>query len=112
MTGKLLALNPVNFPDAWFLNALGNYYLENFKEAEKSARQGMKVDDQHQRSPGWNICSASFRSRTQNYSEAAAHVQNYLKTATQPSEIADAQKQLAEINRLSASVSDPAPQKK
>ena len=46
--GQFLALNPVDFPDAWLRNALGNYYLQNLNEAEKSARQGMKVDDQHQ----------------------------------------------------------------
>ena len=46
VTDQLLALNPVSFPDAWLRNALGNYYLGNFAEAEKSARQGMKVDDQ------------------------------------------------------------------
>ncbi len=48
VTSQLLALNPVSFPDAWLRNALGNYYLQNLAEAEKSARQGMKVDDQHQ----------------------------------------------------------------
>ena len=48
VTNQLLALNPVSFPDAWMRNALGNYYLHNFPSAEKSARQGMKVDDQHQ----------------------------------------------------------------
>jgi hypothetical protein len=112
VTGKLLALNPVYFPDAWFLNALGNYYLENFKEAEKSARQGLKVDDQHH-FPRLEYLLGLIQIQTQNYSEAATHVQNYLKMATQPADIADAQKQLAEINRLSASVSDPvAPQKK
>ena len=40
VTDQLLALNPVNFPDAWFRNALGNYYMQNFPAAEKSARQG------------------------------------------------------------------------
>ncbi len=42
------------------------------------------------------------------YQEAAAHIQSYLRVATQPSEIADAQKRLDEITKLSASVSVPA----
>jgi hypothetical protein len=107
VTRQLLALNPVNFPDAWLRNALGNYYLGNFAEAEKSARQGMKVDDQRQ-FPRLEYLLGLILVQERDYPEAAAHIQNYLKTATQPSEIADAQKQLAEITRLSASVSDPA----
>jgi len=107
VTTKVLALNPVNFPDAWLRNALGNYYLHNFPEAEKSARQGIKVDDQHQ-VPRLEYLLGLILVQKHEYPEATTHIQNYLKTVTQPSEIEDAQKQLAEITRLSASVSDPA----
>jgi hypothetical protein len=106
VTGQVLALNPVYFPDAWFRNALANYYLHNFKEAEKSARQGMKVDDQH-RVPKLEYLLGVILIQTHNYPEAAVHIQNYLKGATQPADIEDAQKQLAEITRLSASVNAP-----
>jgi tetratricopeptide (TPR) repeat protein len=107
VTTQLLALNPVNFPDAWLRNALGNYYLHNLAEAEKGARQGMKVDDQHQ-VPRLEYLLGIILAQKRDYQEAATHIQNYLKVATQPSDIEDAQKQLAEISRLSASVSDPA----
>jgi hypothetical protein len=106
VTGQLLALNPVNFPDAWLRNALGNYYLHNFAAAEKSARQGMKVDDQHQ-VPRLEYLLGVILIQEQDYPEAASHIQNYLKVATQPSEVEEAQKQLTEITRLSASVSNP-----
>ena len=39
------------------------------------------------------------------YPEATAHIQNYLRVATQPSDIADAQKWL--ITRVSASATPP-----
>lgn len=107
VTGQLLALNPVNFPDAWLRNALGNYYLHNYKEAEKSARQGMKVDDQHQ-VPRLEYLLGVILIQTHDYPEAATHIQNYLKVATEPAEIEQAQKQLTEITRVSASVGDPA----
>lgn len=107
VTRQLVALNPVNFPDAWLRNALGNYYLHNFAEAEKSARQGMKVDDQRQ-FPKLEFLLGLILIQERDYPQAAAHIQNYLKVATQPSEVEDAQKQLAEITRLSASVGNPA----
>jgi tetratricopeptide repeat protein len=111
VTSQLLALNPVSFPDAWLRNAVGNYYLQNLAEAEKSARQGMKVDDQHQ-VPKLEYLLGVILIQRRNYTEAASHIQNYLKIATQPAEIEAAQKQLAEITRLSASVSDSAAEKK
>ena len=111
ITGKLLALNPVSFPDAWLRNALGNYYLRNFADAEKSARQGMKVDEQHQ-FPRLELLLGVVLAQERNYTEAATHIQNYLKVATQPSEIEEAQRQLAEINRLSASATAPTGEEK
>jgi hypothetical protein len=111
VTGQLLALNPVSFPDAWLRHALGNYYLYNFPEAEKSARQGMKVDDQHQ-VPKLEYLLGVILLQKREYQEAATHIQNYLKIATQPAEIEEAQKQLAEITRLSASAASPAPDEK
>jgi hypothetical protein len=107
VTNQLLALNPVSFPDAWMRNALGYYYLHNFPSAEKSARQGMKVDDQHQL-PRLELLLGVILAQERNYTEATTHIQNYLKVATQPSEIEEAQKQLAAITKLSASVTAPA----
>jgi tetratricopeptide (TPR) repeat protein len=107
VTEQSLALNPVSFPDAWFRNALGNYYTHNFAAAEKSARQGIKVDDNHQY-PKLEYLLGVILMQEHQYQEAATHIQSYLHVATQPSEIADAQKRLDEITKLSASVSVPA----
>ena len=111
VTAQLLALDPVSYPDAWFRNALGNYYLYKFAEAEKSARQGMKMDEQHQ-VPKLEYLLGAILIQKHDYTEAATHIQNYLKLATEPADIQDAKRQLAEIARLSASVSDPAADKK
>ena len=111
VTTQILALDPVDFPDAWLRNALGNYYLQNLNEAEKSARQGMKIDDQHQ-VPKLEYLLGVILVQKRNYEEATSHIQNYLKVATQPADIDAAQKQLAEITRLTASASPPAEDKK
>ena len=107
VTDQLLALNPVSFPDAWLRNALGNYYLRNFAAAEKSARQGMKVDETHQ-VPKLEYLLGVILMQEREFQDATVHLQNYLHVATQPSDIEDAQRQLAEITRVSASVSQPA----
>ena len=111
VTAQLLALDPVSFPDAWLRNALGNYFLHNFAEAEKSARQGMKIDEQGQL-PRLEYLLGLILSQEHAYPEAATHIQNYIKVATQPAEKEDAQKQLNEITRLSAAVNGAADSEK
>ena len=106
VTAKLLALNPFNFPDGWFYNAVGNYYLRNFEAAEKSARQGIKVDSAYQ-VPKLELLLGVLLEAKHNYTEAAEHIHKYQHLVTAPADKEEAQKQLAEIERLSAQATAP-----
>src|SRR5260370_33589336 len=46
-SGRLLQLNPVDFPQAWYFNSVANYYLKKLDVAEKSAREGISRDTIH-----------------------------------------------------------------
>ena len=107
ITDKLLRLNSMDFPDAWLLNAVGNYLGQNFEVAEKSARQGIKVDEAH-RAPKLEYLLGMLLLRKQDYAGASQHMQQYLSLAKQPAELDEARKQLAEIARLSAMAGLPA----
>jgi tetratricopeptide (TPR) repeat protein len=111
ITNKLLALNPVNFPNAYLFNSVANYQLGDFDAAEKSSRQGIKVDDGHQ-IPKLQYILGMVLLRKGEYREASAQIQQYISLAKQPAEIEGAKKQLAEIERLSASPSSAAVQEK
>ena len=106
LTGKILGLNPVNFPDAWFLNGVGNYFLRNLGEAEKSARQGLKLDDERH-VPKLEYLLGMILIEKREYTEAATHFQQYLLTAKTPADAEEARKQLAEVERLSTTASVP-----
>jgi tetratricopeptide (TPR) repeat protein len=45
---KAINLNPAAFPNAYALNATANVSLQNADAAEKSAREGLKLDTEHQ----------------------------------------------------------------
>jgi tetratricopeptide (TPR) repeat protein len=98
---KLLALNPVSFPDIWLLNSSANYFLQNFAAAEKSARRGLQLDTGH-RLPRLEYALGMALLRKPDYQGAAQHLRAFLSHATKPAEVAEAQKELAEIARLSA----------
>ena len=98
---KLLALNPVSFPDAWLSNALGNYCLRNFDAAEKSARRGLEMDVEH-RVPKLEYLLGLTLLKRSAYADAAQHLRAFLSVATNPADIAESQKQLNETVRLAA----------
>jgi tetratricopeptide (TPR) repeat protein len=111
VTSKLLGLNPVDFPDAWLLNGVGNYYLKDFQAAERSARKGLELDEAHH-VPKIEYLMAMILVRQHDYQQAAMHMQQYLHLATKPADVDDAKKQLAEIARLSETASLPAESEK
>jgi len=107
ITGKLVSLNPVNFPDAYYDNAVANCNLKNFDEAEKSALQGVRVDDAH-RIPRMQYLLGMILLQKQDYRAASEHMQLFLTLAKQPDDIELGKKGLAEIEKSSASARPPA----
>jgi len=101
ITSKLLALNPVNFPDAWFLNALGNYFQQDLEKAEKSARQGIRVDDEHH-APKLELLLGVVLAQRQKYNEAADHLRQYLQLEPNGADSENARKQLDTVTQLAS----------
>jgi tetratricopeptide repeat protein len=100
VSDRVLTLNPVSFPDVWFANSLANYYLQDFTEAEKSAVHGLQVDTEH-RVPKLEYALGIALLKKADYPGATQHLRAFLSLATKPAEVAEAQKQLNEVARLS-----------
>jgi tetratricopeptide (TPR) repeat protein len=100
ITSRLISLNPYDFPNAFFYNSVANLNLRNLDEAEKSAREALKLDPQH-RNPKVNHVLGVILANKSNYTEAAAEMRNYLQFAPKASDADAVRKQLAEIERLS-----------
>jgi tetratricopeptide (TPR) repeat protein len=99
-TGKLLKLDAVDYPMAYFYNATANLNLGRIEEAEKSARAGEKLDAAH-RFPKLEQVLAMILAREKDYTGAAAHLRSYLLLAPDAEDAARMKKQLAELERLS-----------
>lgn len=101
-TTKLVGLNAVAFPNAWFMKAVGHFYLQDYPSAEKSARQGLRIDEAHN-FPKLEYVLGMVLAQEQQYVEAAQHMRAFLQRAKKAEDIQDAQKQLSTIEQLSAS---------
>src|SRR5262249_5110956 len=100
LTAKVVALNPINFPNAWFFNGYANYNLGRLVDAEKSAREGLKIDGEH-RYPRLEYLLGMVLLERKDYAGANEHMQNFLHGVSDPREVNEAKTQLAEIARLS-----------
>lgn len=97
-TDRALKLNPVDFPQAYLLNAMSNYYLKNLDVAEKSAREGIDHDPEH-RFPRLHEVLGAVLIRKQDSAGAAEQFRQYLRYAPDGPETARARKQLADLER-------------
>lgn len=99
-TDQLLRLNPLSFPQGWFYNAIGNFYLNRLDTAEKSARETLKTDITH-RFPKADYLLAVILMQKKDFGSAAEHFRSYLAHLATPSEAASVQAELAKAERLS-----------
>ncbi len=97
-TDHVLNLNPVDFPQAYLLNSMSNYYLKNLDVAEKSAREGLNHDAEHH-FPKMNEVLGAVLAQKQDYAGAAEQLRQYLRHSPDGSDAETARKQLADLEK-------------
>jgi tetratricopeptide (TPR) repeat protein len=105
---RAIHLDPFDYPQMHFMNAVANYNLQHFEVAEKSARQAEKLDSRHEY-PKNNHLLGVILVQKHNYPEAAEEMRSYLKLAPGANDAAAVRTQLAEIEKL-AQANPPAAQ--
>jgi tetratricopeptide (TPR) repeat protein len=98
-TDRLLRLNPVDFPQAWLFNSLGNYYLKNLDAAEKSAREGIAHDAAHHYAT-MNHVLGVILAQKQDYAGAAQQLRDYIQFAPKANDIDQVKQQLSEVEKV------------
>lgn len=95
-SGRLIRLNPVDFPQAFLINGIANYNLKNHDEAEKSAREAVKLDTQHRMPKAHHLLGALLADKGE-LEPAAGQLRDYLKFSPQASDADQIRKFLGEI---------------
>jgi len=98
---QAIALNPVEFPSAFWYNAIASYNLKRPDDAEKSVKDLLKLDTRHNYPDAENMMAQILLDRG-NYPEAATHLRSFL-TLVPNAKNADNLKQiLLKIDQASA----------
>ncbi|MBL8174001.1 MAG: tetratricopeptide repeat protein [Bryobacterales bacterium] len=77
LSGKALKLNPYDFPQAYFYNAVAHLNLKNLDEAEKSAREGVK-GEAGKKIPKIHHVLGIVLAQKNDIAGAMPHMKNYL----------------------------------
>jgi Tfp pilus assembly protein PilF len=95
----VLDLDPLDFAEAYFYNAVANYNLNKFVEAEKSLLKAERLDVRP-RFPQLHVMLAELYARKNNYPAAAAEVQIYLELVPHAKNADKMQEWLAQLQKL------------
>jgi tetratricopeptide (TPR) repeat protein len=95
---RLLRLNPVDFPEAWLVNAIANFNLGKLDAAEKSAREGLTHDTEHH-FPRINLLLGVVLAQKRDYSGSAANLKDYLHYAPNAPDAERVKKQLEQVEQ-------------
>lgn len=107
-SGRAIKLNPYDFPVAYFYHSVASVNLQDLDAAEKSAREGIKLDGQ-KRLPKLAHVLGIVLAQKQDFSGAAENMKLYLKLAPNAQDAEAVRKQLAEVEGNLAQVSAPKP---
>lgn len=97
-SARLIKLNPFDFPFAFFVNAVANYNLKRYDEAEESARNAIRNDPGHRMAKAHHLLGVILAQK-QEYAQAAIQMRNYLQYAPKAPDAEQVKRQLAEMEK-------------
>lgn len=97
-SGKVLRLNPYEFPDAYYFNALSNLELNQLDAAERSAREAAKLEGA-QAEPRANYVLGVILWRKGDLDQAEEKLQTFLDSSTRGQEQINARRTLADLQK-------------
>lgn len=98
---QVIRLDAVSYPVAYLYNSVANLNLENADVAEKSAREGLKLDVTHAYPKLFQVLGALLVNRGE-FAPAAEQYRLYLQYAPNASDAAATRAQLEELEKLAA----------
>ena len=93
---RAVELDPVDFPQAWYADAVANFNLLKYDAAEKSARAAVKLDPKHVNPRAGYLLGLALAAK-QNYKDAVAELATYIKVAPNAPDVALAKTKLAKL---------------
>ena len=92
----VLRLDPIDYPDSYYLSAVGNFQLGNLDAAEKSAREAVERDKGH-KNPRASYVLALTLAQKGNFRDAAPLLRSFLEQNPDVPDAVAVRQQLASV---------------
>ena len=99
LTSKALDLDPISYPEAYLVNALAYYYMEEMTAAERSVRKGQRLDLANQY-PMLHLLLANILARRNDDPGSLEEMRRYLKVAPHAKDAALVRSRVQEKEKL------------
>ncbi len=96
--GRIVRMNPVEFPEAHLYLAVAQYNLGQHESAEESARKAVELDPLHRYPKSWHLLGMLLAERGAS-AEAAQNLRLYLRHAPKAQDAADVQARIAALEQ-------------
>jgi uncharacterized protein HemY len=96
-----IQLDPEDFTGAYLFNAVANARLNRTEEAERAAREGLRLD-KDRKLPRLNYVLALILMKEQQYGEAAQLFRKYVELAPNAGDAALVRQQLPKIDEMAS----------
>jgi tetratricopeptide (TPR) repeat protein len=103
---RAMELDPVDFPQAWYADAVANFNVAKYDAAEKSARAAVKLDPKHANPRSCYLLGLVLTEK-HDYAGAAAELATYIKVAPNSPDLAQAKSQLEELTKQASAAHQP-----
>lgn len=105
-TNRVLRLDPFNYPSIHLFNAIANFNLKRYEEAEKSVLEALKLD-KSRRLPQANHVLGLLLAMRGDFQGAAENMRLYLKLAPNASNAKVVKDQLARVEQMIQAAHNP-----
>jgi tetratricopeptide (TPR) repeat protein len=103
LTDLAIRVDPIHYPDAYFLNGAAHYRLHQLPEAEHNAQKAVDLDKQHRFVRSELLLGLVLRERG-NQAAATQHLRTYLSLVPNCPEAPQIRTYLAKVDQQNASV--------
>ena len=98
---RAVELDPADYAQAWYTDAVANFNLARYDAAEKSARDAVKLDP-HNLNPRAQYLLGLVLAEKKDYAGAAEQLNAFIKLAPNAPDLPQVKQRLSEIEKLGA----------
>jgi len=102
LSEQAIAIDPVEFPEAWFYSGVANFNLKRFDEAARGAQRAIELDASHALLPRAEHLLGFVFAAKREYPEALVHLRNYLRISPMATDVPETISLIATLEQMSA----------